>query len=260
MRVSVISKVVLILSLMVAFPAASADDEVVDTPPGTVTTEVPIASADDEVVESMECDANGDCKVFPSNDDAPPDSLDEDLAASHAADGGVEENLGIETEMSPKVDIIEMNNPAEVGEDDKVDDFIEYADLDILPPEDEVIEDCEDHEENCELWAKNGECRKNRSFMFQNCPFTCNVCIPDFMRSDPDAGKEQEVIGNHDEYLKMYNIMRKMYFYRKTLDESVAAKCINDHERCVYWASADECINNHDWMSTGCGLACSECP
>ena len=35
---------------------------------------------------------------------------------------------------------------------------------------------CEDNHENCESWAKTGECEKNPSYMKPNCKLSCGLC------------------------------------------------------------------------------------
>jgi len=36
--------------------------------------------------------------------------------------------------------------------------------------------DCEDEEEECQLWAEDGECATNKRYMLRACPISCNSC------------------------------------------------------------------------------------
>ena len=35
---------------------------------------------------------------------------------------------------------------------------------------------CQDHDESCGGWAKEGECEENKPFMYRVCPASCGVC------------------------------------------------------------------------------------
>ena len=35
---------------------------------------------------------------------------------------------------------------------------------------------CNDHDESCKGWGKEGECESNKAFMYRVCPSTCGVC------------------------------------------------------------------------------------
>lgn len=37
---------------------------------------------------------------------------------------------------------------------------------------------CRDHEGFCQIWARQGECEKNKEFMVLRCPYSCKVCDP----------------------------------------------------------------------------------
>mmetsp|Transcript_13094 Transcript_13094/g.28856 ORF Transcript_13094/g.28856 Transcript_13094/m.28856 type:complete len:265 (-) Transcript_13094:315-1109(-) len=250
-----------------------------------VLAAVPAAIA--EVIESMECDASGDCKSVPSDEElvVTTEKSESQYAVEDAGD--FSEN-NCEDEDRDCGDTVTLSNTSapNVCEDDenceskiekinlgrneesidkpapppeiKNEDLFDYSSWDIPPSENEEIEDCINQEDLCDSWASRGECKNNRSFMYEKCPASCNVCIPDYVRSNPDFGALQEIIGNHDQFAKMYNILRKMFFYHRGSDLSTI-DCTNTHERCVFWASVDECTNNAGWMRKNCALACSAC-
>jgi len=41
--------------------------------------------------------------------------------------------------------------------------------------------------------------------------------------------------------------------------ESLKEKCINKHDKCVFWASIGECAKNPGYMENDCMLACQSC-
>lgn len=42
---------------------------------------------------------------------------------------------------------------------------------------------CIDKHDQCEFWAEEGECKKNKGYMEANCPFSCEVCPPETRRA-----------------------------------------------------------------------------
>ena len=44
----------------------------------------------------------------------------------------------------------------------------------------EGIRKCENKEEDCDYWAKNGECKKSQDYMLVNCPMACGQCSLDY--------------------------------------------------------------------------------
>jgi len=41
--------------------------------------------------------------------------------------------------------------------------------------------------------------------------------------------------------------------------ESLKEKCVNKHDKCVFWASIGECTKNPGYMENDCMLACQNC-
>ena len=35
---------------------------------------------------------------------------------------------------------------------------------------------CQDHDESCKGWAKDGQCEDNKPFMYRVCPASCGIC------------------------------------------------------------------------------------
>lgn len=64
---------------------------------------------------------------------------------------------------------------------------------------------CSDQHHSCPLWAEQGECLENQSFMFENCPFSCKVCLSVTRL----YGEKQIVHGSSEVFLaqEMHNYM-----------------------------------------------------
>lgn len=38
------------------------------------------------------------------------------------------------------------------------------------------VKDCNDINQNCEIWSQKGECQRNKQFMSIECKSSCNLC------------------------------------------------------------------------------------
>jgi len=78
-------------------------------------------------------------------------------------------------------------------------------------------------------------------------------------------GVQQTIEGSGEENRRMREVADGMVEYFKkwieTYDrvESLKEKCINQHDKCVFWASIGECTKNPGYMENECILACQMC-
>jgi hypothetical protein len=78
-------------------------------------------------------------------------------------------------------------------------------------------------------------------------------------------GVSQLYEGNDEERAAMDDVTTRMEHYMTRWitkfdhDESIKQRCINTHDKCVFWASADECTMNPGFMNVECALACNTC-
>lgn len=78
-------------------------------------------------------------------------------------------------------------------------------------------------------------------------------------------GVVQTIEGSGEENKRMKKVASDMENYMKgwivLYDhiESLKEKCINKHDKCVFWASIGECKKNPGFMETDCMLACQVC-
>jgi len=87
-------------------------------------------------------------------------------------------------------------------------------------------------ENECQFWARNGECEKNPNFMTKECKKSCGIC------SDNDGvhqGRENNKANNNCSDNK------------PGLNE------------CPYWAKNGECENNPNFMTVECRKSCGIC-
>ena len=80
-------------------------------------------------------------------------------------------------------------------------------------------EPCVDHEEQCLLWADNGECTDNADYMGRVCRKSCYLC-------DDETEAECTDLGGED---------------------------------CTTWAKAGECLTNRPYMARNCRRSCGTC-
>jgi hypothetical protein len=78
-------------------------------------------------------------------------------------------------------------------------------------------------------------------------------------------GAVQTIEGNGEENIKMRVVASDMETYMKEWIRyyedvpSLKEKCMNRHDKCVFWASIQECKKNPGYMENDCMLACQKC-
>ena len=88
---------------------------------------------------------------------------------------------------------------------------------------------CEDLNDNCQAWARKGECSKNPGFMMNNCRSSCGTCLDIHVgetQVSPDAATRRDVL----ERL----VATQDYIYQETAkNPRVFRKCKNGAFLCV---------------------------
>lgn len=126
----------------------------------------------------------------------------------------------------------------------------------------------------CNIWAKQGECRRRPSWMNENCARACGVC-----------GNEQNI--RQDQENKCENIYdettcdkwkengdcvvaedwmrqncKKTCKYCDPNNPRPSTNCVNAHSndaKCREWALDGECAINPAWMTVNCASDCHTC-
>lgn len=118
---------------------------------------------------------------------------------------------------------------------------------------------CKDKHRDCSVLAESGECEINPTQMFERCSKSCNFCL-DF---EHDVGVEQNMGGKPSEEIATARTVRKYNKYVRdvviTLSKSEIEKCKNHHELCAFWAGANQCTEESEYMKQHCPLACQQC-
>uniref|UniRef100_A0A7R9ZUD1 ShKT domain-containing protein n=1 Tax=Pseudo-nitzschia arenysensis TaxID=697910 RepID=A0A7R9ZUD1_9STRA len=136
----------------------------------------------------------------------------------------------------------------------------------------------------CVLWAGEGECENNPTYMAANCAKSCDQCdispptesptpavnVP----SDPnapaptvapaactDSNSECSSWASNGQCSKNPGWMLANCALSCNVCESnpTAPTCVDSDNRCVEWAASDECLKNPVWMSNNCKLSCGIC-
>ena len=86
-------------------------------------------------------------------------------------------------------------------------------------------ETCHDLNNECDAWAKSGQCQANPDFMLQSCRKSCGSCAKEAVNDDSKP------------------------------------PCVNTHadHDCEYWSTMGECNKNEAFMKSGCARSCGFC-
>lgn len=149
--------------------------------------------------------------------------------------------------------------------------YVDYYNLIVQP---KLGLGCADYDESCSDWADTGECTNNPEYMMDNCPFSCDICIP-MMESVPQKlivgdEYESEDIDDQESKNELQHLLQDHYEKMLTYQESIAEddryikvrnSCVNSQPDCVFWAATGECdLDKHfGYMMTNCPLACLSC-
>lgn len=100
-----------------------------------------------------------------------------------------------------------------------------------------------DVHENCENWARRGDCRNNRPFMLANCPDSCHRI----------SGTSVDSLTENDVYQDA--IQGFAYFLHVGQEED----CMDHVENCESMAQEGKCMENADFMLKQCPKTCLAC-
>ncbi|XP_048576480.1 protein PRY1-like isoform X2 [Nematostella vectensis] len=117
----------------------------------------------------------------------------------------------------------------------------------------------------CLVWAKNGECQKNKDWMSANCKKSCNTCT--------NGGSEttRSCIDNNyfctywksKGYCSSYKDYRKINCLKTCAlcdgGSGGTGPCKDSNQMCPQWATNGECSKNPDWMKANCAKSCNSC-
>jgi hypothetical protein len=116
---------------------------------------------------------------------------------------------------------------------------------------------CDDADQRCPDWAKQGECTINPQYMLVHCRKSCTSCISLHGSSDipqiaPNERTRPQVLQ------RLYETQEYLY-YEAERNVDTLRKCFNKHSECTYWWANGECASNPAFMETECGPACQTC-
>ncbi|GAB1597949.1 zinc metalloproteinase nas-14-like [Argonauta hians] len=118
----------------------------------------------------------------------------------------------------------------------------------------EVDANCKDKYRGwpCSIWANQGECQRNPSFMEDYCRKSCGVC-----------GKVAALKNNIDEV----DFAKQLYLWLglqtqlapDVWKDSATCKNVYLDMKCETWAANGDCLTNPAWMKKNCRKSCSFC-
>eukprot|EP00934_Nitzschia_sp_Nitz4_P008818 Nitzschia sp. Nitz4//scaffold47_size129522//19136//20601//NITZ4_003538-RA/size129522-snap-gene-0.181-mRNA-1//1//CDS//3329552761//8808//frame0 len=125
---------------------------------------------------------------------------------------------------------------------------------------------CVDNNDSCKSWATQGECDANPNYMLVQCMKSCFVCGEDVTTGLPEDGSDLGVpqhFPNPKTQLGELTALRlprtRRYMKDTKVNDSVKKLCVNQHEKCMEWASQGECKSNELYMQKYCAPACFSC-
>ena len=131
----------------------------------------------------------------------------------------------------------------------------------------------------CTLWASEGECESNPTYMLENCANTCNACELSTTESPTPVNVDPNVptpVGCADKNFECPSwaaegecsknpawMLANCALSCDSCDggdgDEPALTCVDSDSRCPEWAAADECYKNLVWMGNNCKLSCGGC-
>ncbi len=131
----------------------------------------------------------------------------------------------------------------------------------------------------CKLWAGEGECENNPTYMLENCANTCNACELSTTESPTPVNVDPNIstpVGCADKNFEcpswaaegecsknpgwmLANCALSCDSCEGGDSNEPAPTCVDSDNRCPEWAAADECYKNPVWMGNNCKLSCGGC-
>ena len=94
----------------------------------------------------------------------------------------------------------------------------------------------------CALWAQEGECIANPTYMWSNCARSCDQCGSEPTPTASPTPSNDSGTGP-----------------ASPTQAPVIAGCVDSNPECPQWASQDQCTANPNWMLANCRLSCNNC-
>ena len=89
-----------------------------------------------------------------------------------------------------------------------------------------IMDPCQNSHPSCLLWAREGECRNNPTFMLNSCARACGSCVP-----LTGSGNNTSSVNNKDGE-------------NEEEEEPYMTTCNDNHESCGGWGDEGECVLN----------------
>jgi len=115
---------------------------------------------------------------------------------------------------------------------------------------------CQDTNPNqCDSNAGSGLCATNPDLMHMTCPRSCILCPdqqPPYQLQDDNTWRNNALSAGVLPDFHLHVV--------PTSDSKQDEKCVDDDDRCPFWAEHGECQNNPGYMLVGCPKSCNKCP
>lgn len=129
----------------------------------------------------------------------------------------------------------------------------------------DIIFVCEDYDDQCEQWARDGLCYSSQEVMRKECPLSCNECRRGENKDRPlpswhyglgdDLGMPQvlDLDGQGANKEAILLVIEQARVYLKEHDEELYGtdRCTNRHPMCAFWALNNECQNHEECKFSG---------
>lgn len=112
---------------------------------------------------------------------------------------------------------------------------------------------CRDVEESCIDWAKDGQCKANPTYMAKSCPTSCGICKEKCYDKEP--GDKCGEWAREGECKKNPAIISQC----PVSCGACSSMCIDRNSNCPQWAAAGDCSNNTGYMLRECSHSCKVC-
>ncbi len=136
-------------------------------------------------------------------------------------------------------------------------------------PSDISTVECVDNHELCAIWAGNGECRKNPSFMLEFCLISCGLCgsadaTAPMTTEESIIGRLTPVIGRTTTSTSAPTTTATTSTaatttITTTTQKSTTVVCEDLNEACPVWKGFGECEKNPSYMLGNCLVSCGVC-
>uniref|UniRef100_A0A0L8HE40 ShKT domain-containing protein n=1 Tax=Octopus bimaculoides TaxID=37653 RepID=A0A0L8HE40_OCTBM len=117
------------------------------------------------------------------------------------------------------------------------------------------IHNCLDQNEQCPYWAGIGECGKDHNYMYTNCKKSCKVC--DSQPPNPAIFELPNPVVIEPPNPAVFELPNPVVI--EPPNPVVFGHCLDQNEKCSYWAFIGECAKNPIYMHSNCKKSCWLC-